>query len=105
MNIKRYFKLILKSLVFVCIFAVICIGFNVITSQLAEIKDEEGIKITVDAVKKTAVTCYAVEGVYPQSVEYMEENYGLNIDYSRYIVNYEVFASNIMPAVTVFRIK
>lgn len=97
-------KVILKSAVFVIIFAVICVGFSFVTSQLGDLKDEEGIKITLEAVKKTAITCYAVEGVYPQSIDYMIENYGLSIDYSRYIVHYEVFASNIMPAVTVLRV-
>jgi len=100
----RYIKSVLKGLVFVAIFACVCYLFTAFTSSLSTIQGEEGLKITRDAVRRTSINCYAVEGVYPQSVEYMEENYGLSIDRGRYIVHYEVFASNIMPSVTVIRI-
>lgn len=46
--------------------------------------------------------CYAIEGQYPESVAYLEENYGLRIDHDRYIVHYDIFADNIMPEITVF---
>lgn len=54
-----------------------------------------------DALRRTAVACYASEGVYPPSVEYMEEHYGIQIDEKRYVVHYQVFASNIMPEITI----
>lgn len=54
-----------------------------------------------DALRRTAVACYAAEGVYPPSVEYMEEHYGIQIDEKRYVVHYQVFASNIMPEITI----
>lgn len=61
----------------------------------------EGIKITADSVRKSAITCYAIEGMYPDSLNYLEENYNLNINTDLYIVHYEIFASNIMPEITV----
>ena len=54
-----------------------------------------------DSVRRTAVTCYAAEGFYPPSVDYMEENWGLQYEKDRYVVRYEVFASNLMPQITV----
>ena len=45
--------------------------------------------------------CYAIEGMYPESVEYLCESYGLIYDKSKYIVYYDSFASNIRPTVTV----
>lgn len=54
-----------------------------------------------DALRRTAVACYASEGVYPPSIEYMEEHYGIQIDKKRYVVHYQVFASNIMPEITI----
>ena len=50
---------------------------------------------------KLGPNCYAAEGVYPPTLEYMEEHYGIQIDRQRYTVHYEVFASNIMPDITV----
>lgn len=50
-----------------------------------------------------AVQCYALEGAYPPSLFYLEENYGLQVDRSRYIVTYEAFAPNLLPDVTVLQ--
>ena len=54
-----------------------------------------------DAVRRSAVACYAAEGIYPPTLEYLEEHYGVQVDRERYTVIYEVFASNLMPDVTV----
>ena len=53
------------------------------------------------AVLDAAVQCYALEGAYPQSLSYLEENYGVQVNHSRFIVSYEVYASNQLPAVAV----
>ena len=54
-----------------------------------------------DAVLRSAVQCYAVEGAYPNSLAYLEDHYGLVINHERYIVSYKAFASNIAPNVRV----
>lgn len=54
-----------------------------------------------EAVLRSAVQCYAVEGAYPSSVSYLEEHYGLLIDHSTYIVSYDAFSSNLLPEVAV----
>ena len=53
------------------------------------------------AVRRAAVACYAAEGFYPPTLEYLEEHYGVQVDRERYTVVYDVFASNLMPDVTV----
>lgn len=54
-----------------------------------------------EALRRTAVSCYACEGAYPPSVEYMQAHYGLQYDENAYTVRYELFASNLMPDITV----
>ena len=54
-----------------------------------------------DAVVRSAVQCYAVEGVYPPSLAYLEERYGLRVNHDAYIVSYEAFASNQLPDIRV----
>ena len=61
-------------------------------------KGEESLK---RAVTRASVQCYAIEGRYPPSVEYLEENYGIHIDRDRYNVFYNGFASNVMPEITI----
>lgn len=58
----------------------------------------------VQGVRRAAVSCYAVEGAYPESYEYLKEHYGAMVDEENYAVFYEVFASNIMPDITVIQI-
>lgn len=54
-----------------------------------------------DAVLRSAVQCYSVEGAYPSSVDYLEAHYGLMIDHKTYIVSYDAFSSNLLPQVEV----
>ena len=63
-------------------------------SGLARIQLEE-------TVRKTALTCYAAEGIYAPDLEYMKERYGLHFDEEMYQVYYDVFGANIMPDITV----
>ncbi len=58
-----------------------------------------------NALLRAAVTCYAVEGRYPPTLEYLTENYGVAIDKSRFIVTYDVFSQNIMPDIQVLWIE
>ena len=56
------------------------------------------------AVARASVQCYAIEGRYPPSVEYLEENYAVQINRKKYNVFYDGFASNVMPEITIIPI-
>ena len=47
------------------------------------------------------MACYAAEGAYPTSLDYLKERYGVQIDEERYTVYYSAFAENLMPDITV----
>ena len=53
------------------------------------------------ALHRAAVACYAAEGFYPPDVSYLMDHYGLRYDADAYWVHYELFASNLMPDITV----
>lgn len=63
--------------------------------------DDEEMRTLQQAVSRACVQCYAIEGRYPPSVEYLEEEYGIQIDQEKYAVFYSGFASNVMPEITV----
>ena len=67
-----------------------------------DISDESAAAIR-EAVERSALECYAVEGIYPPSLEYLEENYGLSVNRQDFYITYEAFASNIAPHVVVTR--
>ena len=54
-----------------------------------------------EAVERSARQCYAVEGVYPPDLDYLRENYGLQVNTRDYVISYEIYASNIPPTVKV----
>lgn len=82
--------------------AALCLIFFV--SSLASVdrqQGEEGRQQLETALRRAAVACYAAEGVYPPTVEYLQQHYGVQIEEERYIVFYEIFANNLMPDITV----
>lgn len=66
--------------------------------------EEEGKRTLQDALKRAAVQCYSIEGMYPPDVEYLEDHYGIIYNHQKYIVHYEAFASNIIPDIVVIPI-
>lgn len=57
--------------------------------------------MVTEAVYNAALTCYAVEGAYPLSLDYLRDNYGLTYDENRYRVYYDAFSSNLFPSISV----
>ncbi len=73
----------------------------VLASSVSDSVEERSIKIAKDAINRALVTCYAAEGSYPPSLDHLEEKYAVVIDDDAYLVYYQVFASNVMPEVTI----
>lgn len=61
----------------------------------------ESLKQLDNSIRKATMTCYATEGVYPPSIQYLKDNYGIQIDDGKFTVFYEVFGDNMMPDITV----
>ncbi len=75
--------------------------FLLAVKQLEQGADAQGKQQLENALRRTAVVCYASEGFYPPDVAYMVQHYGLQYDEDAYRVHYEFFASNLMPEITV----
>ena len=63
--------------------------------------DEEAMEAIRDAIRRSALQCYVVEGVYPPDLAYLQDHYGLPVNTDNYYVVYEAFASNLPPDITV----
>lgn len=90
-----------KLIAVTALICIILLLFSAGLSHLEQGQHREDRKILEEALRRTAVACYAAEGFYPPDVEYMQQHYGLLFDESRFTVRYEVFASNLMPDITV----
>lgn len=85
----------------IVVFAVLIAGATGLISRISGVSSEAEHKLVVDAVQASALTCFAVEGGYPQSLQYLKDNYGLTYDSERFMVVYNAFASNILPDIRV----
>ena len=100
-RLKTSWNMVKGYLISVVFFgAVIAVFLNGVLSMSGRM-DREGEETLRSAIARASVQCYAIEGRYPPSVQYLEENYGIRIDRERFYVFYEGFASNIMPDITV----
>ena len=88
---------ILKILIFLAVLGLAVLGIT----RIDRAQGDEETALVREAIRTAAVTCYAVEGAYPDSVDYLRENYRLRYDEDRYLVTYEAFASNRIPDIYV----
>ena len=94
-------KTLISGLMMPVAVLMIALLFFTALSNISSGQDDKALEQLEDVLRKTAVSCYAAEGFYPPSLKYMEEHYGIQIDRQRYTVHYQVFATNIMPDITV----
>ena len=78
-------------------------AFALSVSGVSGSMEAQQTQVLERAIEKAVVTCYAIEGQYPPTLDYILEHYGVMIDEERYDVLYDVFAQNIMPSVSVLR--
>ena len=109
MDKKRYsrslFSKLLPYFVFIVIFSFVLYFVLTGLGQANDASDSEGLRIAQESIHRSVINCYASEGNYPPSFEYLKEHYGISVDENKYIVHYEIFASNIMPDITVLRVE
>ena len=53
------------------------------------------------ALDRSITQCYALEGTYPNNLEYLEEHYGLTYNKEHFYVDYQYIGGNLRPDVTI----
>lgn len=96
-----YRRLILS----VCVFMLIVIFFYQGIGSLSESSLRRQKESLENALSRSITYCYAVEGSYPQSLDYLKEHYGLTYNEDRFFVDYRVSGANVLPDVTVIEIE
>ena len=94
-----------REIAIVLLMAALLAGVWLLVSRVGTSSGEAQTKFVTDAVRNAALTCYAVEGAYPNDLEYLRSHYGLAYDQSRYIVRYDAFGSNLMPSISVLEME
>lgn len=100
-RLKNSWNMVKGYLISAVVFGVVMGVFLNGVLSMSDRMEREGTETLRSAIARASVQCYAIEGRYPPSVQYLEDNYGIRIDRERFYVFYEGFASNIMPDITV----
>lgn len=93
---------LLRQLPAIIVFAAIITIAVIAINNVGRSTEKESLSVAENSIRRAIITCYAQEGRYPASIEYLEENYGLHIS-DDYDVFYDIFAENIMPDIRVVR--
>lgn len=97
---KHPLRWVLVLGIFLCAVLFLALG----TRQMEGTVQEEQQELLENAINQAVVNCYALEGRYPESMQYLIENYGIQVDFEKYVISYEIFAENIKPRVKVIRL-
>lgn len=91
---------LISILIFLLVFIIFTIGTNVFSGT----SSQEGAERLETATRNAVIHCYSEEGAYPEDVKYLENHYGLTYDHDAYYIDYQTFASNVMPTIHVVQL-
>jgi hypothetical protein len=89
----------------VAIFVAILVLFFLAVDSMGRSSISKEQQSLENALSRDIVQCYAIEGRYPPSLEYLEQHYGLTYDKSTFFVDYLPIAGNLYPDVTVILLQ
>ena len=101
---KHIFKL-MKGLLLPLGAVAILLCFATALDSLDSGREDESMHQLEEALRRGCVACYAAEGIYPPTLDYLTDHYGIQVDTDRYMVSYTPIASNLMPDITVLRLS
>ena len=93
-----------RLLIMLAVFAVLFCGIFTLVDRIGSGSSDMETDLVRDAVRSAVLTCYAVEGAYPMTLEYLVDRYGLAYNEEAYIVSYNAFATNVMPEIRVLEV-
>lgn len=96
-----YKSLILPLLIFGLLFFFFYAGII----SIAQTSANEAGQSLETALNHAIVHHYSIEGRYPENLDAIIKHYGITYDQSKYLIDYQPIAANIMPTLTVIRLE
>lgn len=91
----------LSAAMFILIFVLFL--FAVSAASKGSVEDQK--QSLSEAIDRAVIQCYATEGRYPESFEYLQKNYGIIYDDDRFRVDYVIYGTNMRPDVTIIDLQ
>lgn len=95
---RRPFAPVLASIL---LFFVVCALFFGGLDRISRRALAEQKQSLTDALWTGVTQYYAAEGRYPETLEILQEEYGIQYDTDHFFVDYQIAGSNILPDITV----
>jgi hypothetical protein len=90
-----------RFLVSVCILLFFLILFYQGIDSLSSSSMRRQKESLEQALNRNITYCYAVEGSYPENLDYLKKHYGLTYNEDKFFVDYRVSGENVLPDVAV----
>ena len=101
---SAFYKKIYPSIIWyfpVLLLLILLGGFIAFSDSFSRSNLEYEKKILSDALNRSIIQCYALEGSYPTSLDYLKEHYGLTYNEDHFFVDYQYIGGNLRPDVTI----
>lgn len=85
----------------VLILIAVLAAFVLFSNSMVNTNVEREKEILENAIDRSITQCYALEGVYPGDLTYLEENYGLIYNKEQFFVDYQYIGGNLRPDITI----
>lgn len=94
-------KISITSYLPVLILVAVLVVFIFFSNSMVSTNSEREKEILENAIDRSITQCYALEGVYPNDLTYLEENYGLIYNKEQFFVDYQYIGGNLRPDITI----
>jgi len=94
-----------STLISAIMFVIIFIFFLFAVSKASASSVTEQRQSLENAIDRAVIQCYVTEGRYPESFEYLQENYGIIYDQDKFRVDYVIYGSNMRPDITIINLE
>lgn len=84
---------------FLAIFMAFLFGVSFVSSETSK----QQLETLEQAISRGIAHCYATEGHYPESLDYLKDHYGITYDSEEFFVDYQAIGGNIFPEVTIIQ--
>ena len=81
------------------------LSFFFLSGVLSDNTSEEQLALVEESIRRATVQYYALEGVYPSTLDDLVSDCGFKIDTEQYYIDYIFIASNLMPDITVLPVS
>ena len=79
----------------------VLVAFSIFASSMTKTNISQEKDILEKAIDRSITQCYALEGVYPDNLAYLEDEYGLTYNKEHFFVDYQYIGSNLRPDITI----